>query len=50
VLGRGGTIFIWSPFERTSLRDIRRQLIKYRERDRELADWLEEITADGCGN
>lgn len=47
ALGRGGTIFIWSPFERTALLDIRRQLIRYNERDRELADWLEEITADG---
>jgi hypothetical protein len=47
ILGRGGTIFIWSPFERTALRDIRGQLIKYREQDRELADWLDAITADG---
>jgi hypothetical protein len=47
VLGQSGTIFIWSLFERTALRDIRGQLIKYREQDRELADWLDGITADG---
>src|SRR5262249_53174615 len=46
ALGENGTIFIWSLFERTALRDIRRQLIKYHEEDRELADWLDRITAD----
>lgn len=47
VLGRGGTVFVWSLFERTALCEIRQQLIKYAERDMELADWLDEITKDG---
>jgi Domain of unknown function(DUF2779) len=45
-LGTGGTVFVWSPYERSALRDIRRQLIKYHESDRELADWLDAITSD----
>ena len=37
---------IWSKFERTALRDIRRQLVKYHEQDRGLAGWLDRIVAD----
>jgi hypothetical protein len=46
VLGENGTILIWSMFERTALRDIQEQLVKYREDDKELADWLDRIAAD----
>jgi hypothetical protein len=46
TLSENSTVLIWSYFERTMLRDIRRQLVKYRERDKELADWLDRITAN----
>ncbi len=45
TLTENGTVLIWSYFERTALRDIRRQLVKYGEKDKELADWLDRITA-----
>jgi hypothetical protein len=47
TLGDNGSVVIWSKFERTALRDIRDQLVKYHVRDKELADWLDRTTADG---
>ena len=41
-----GTIFVWSHFERTALRDVRRQLTQYGKQDHELAIWLDSITLD----
>jgi len=41
-----GTVFIWSPFERTALKDVRRQLVQYNRQDRDLATWLDNITSD----
>jgi hypothetical protein len=41
-----GTVFIWSPFERTALRDIRRQLVQYQQEDQDLAAWLDKIEGD----
>lgn len=46
VVNGSGTVFIWSPFEKTALRDIRRQLVQYNQQDQELARWLDGITSD----
>jgi hypothetical protein len=46
VVGETGTVFVWSPFERTALRDVRRQLVQYKQSDAALAKWLDYITAD----
>lgn len=42
-LEREGTIYIWSPYELTMLRDIREQMRKYGHSDPELALWLEDV-------
>ena len=47
AIGDTGTVFVWSPYERTTLRKIREQMIRYAMQDRDLADWLDEITKDG---
>jgi hypothetical protein len=41
-----GTVFVWSHFEKTALREIREQMVKYHQDDRELAKWLEGIVDD----
>lgn len=46
VLDLAGTIFVWSPFERSALRDVRRQMAAYEQVDLELSQWLEQIVAD----
>jgi hypothetical protein len=46
VLDLTGTIFVWSPFERSALRDVRRQMAAYKQVDLELSQWLERIVAD----
>jgi len=46
VLQKKGTVFVWSPFERTALRDVRRQLVQYQQSDAVLAGWLDYITDD----
>lgn len=46
-IGSAGTVFVWSPYERSVLRDIREQMTKYHVEDRELAESLESITRDG---
>lgn len=45
-IGDGGTVYIWSDYEVTVLREIRRQLQKYATNDADLAVWLDRITAD----
>jgi hypothetical protein len=46
IVNGNGTIFVWSPFERTALRDVRRQLVQYNQQDHDLAQWLDGITSD----
>jgi hypothetical protein len=46
VIGEGGTVFVWSHFEKTALKDVRRQLTQYGQQDHELATWLDNITSD----
>jgi hypothetical protein len=43
-LGDIGTILIWSKHERTALRDIAEQMIRYGYRDQALASWIDEVT------
>lgn len=46
---RAGTVYIWSPFENTMLREIRGQMERYRSlqgaQDADLAAWLEDFLA-----
>lgn len=46
-VGAPGTVFVWSPFERTTLREIRDQITTYGNDEAELAGWLEMIVAEG---
>jgi hypothetical protein len=43
-IGNSGTVYIWSPFEISTLREIRKQMLHYGENDPDLAAWLDEIT------
>lgn len=45
-IGETGTIYIWSPYEKVVLREIRDQMEKYGEQDADLAAWLERMTRD----
>ena len=45
-LGDEGTVFIYSPYETTTLKEIRRQMDCYGENDPDLADWLDWMTED----
>ena len=50
VLGDDGTIFVWSPFEQTTIKDIVRQASKYKFADANLVSWLSNLhvgTKDG---
>jgi len=40
VINGGGTVFVWSHFEKTALKDVRRQLVQYGQTDHDLAAWL----------
>ncbi|MEM1295133.1 MAG: DUF2779 domain-containing protein [Verrucomicrobiota bacterium] len=40
-----GTVYIWSPYELTMLRDVRDQMSKYGYDNPELAFWLEDFDA-----
>jgi hypothetical protein len=40
-IGERGTVYIWSPYERTVLKEIRDQMERYGEDDPVLASWLE---------
>ena len=46
-IGDEGTVYIWSPYEMVVLREIRRQMDDYSEKDPVLAAWLDRITAKG---
>jgi hypothetical protein len=43
ALKLGGTVFVWSHFEKTVLREIREQMNTYHKEDRELAKWLNYV-------
>jgi len=43
VLGDKGTIFTWSPYEQTTIKDIVKQAKKYKFADTELIEWLDTI-------
>jgi hypothetical protein len=42
-IGSEGTVYTWSPYESTMLRDVRRQMEETGHRDPELAAWLDEF-------
>jgi len=46
AIGTEGTVFVWSHYERSALKEIRAQMIKYAEQDIELAAWLDSMIAD----
>ncbi|HTS18040.1 MAG TPA: DUF2779 domain-containing protein [Verrucomicrobiae bacterium] len=46
-IGDRGTVYIWSHYELDVLREIRRQMDDYGERDADLAAWLDRMTAKG---
>jgi hypothetical protein len=48
VLGDKGTIYTWSPYERTTLKSILSQMQEYGEMDSDLTDWLATISDPRC--
>ena len=46
IINGSGTVFVWSHFEKTALKDVRRQLVQYGHTDHDLATWLDRITSD----
>ena len=47
-VGAKGTIYIWSPFEISALKDVRKQLDDYRQGVDDLREWLDAVIhADG---
>jgi hypothetical protein len=46
VINGSGTVFVWSHFEKTALKDVRRQLVQYGQTYHDLAAWLDNITSD----
>ncbi len=46
LIGDEGTVYIWSPYEKVVLREIREQMGKYGKEDADLAAWLERTTRD----
>jgi hypothetical protein len=48
-IGRDGTVFVWSHYELDVLREIRRQMDLYGERDTPLAEWLDHMTVPHGG-
>lgn len=46
-IGDNGTVYIWSPFEISVLREIRRQMTDYDETDPNLSAWLDQMTLQG---
>jgi len=44
-IGDDGTVYIWSPYERTVLNEVREQMDRYGQDDRKLAAWLDRLTA-----
>jgi len=43
LIGDHGSILTWSPYERTALREVRRQLEERGDMDDELADWVDAV-------
>ncbi|MCW1913040.1 DUF2779 domain-containing protein [Luteolibacter sp. GHJ8] len=43
VIGTSGTVYVWSSFEQTALRDIREHLDAMGEDDPDLAQWLRDL-------
>lgn len=43
LLGTDGTVYIWSPYELTMLRDVSDQMVKYGHSDPELSRWLSDF-------
>jgi hypothetical protein len=43
-LGYTGTIFIWSKHERTALKEIAEQMVRYGYRNQPLELWIDEVT------
>jgi hypothetical protein len=46
ALSEVGTVFVWSHFEKSALKDARKQLARYGQRDLDLEKWLNFLTAD----
>jgi len=46
-IGHEGTVYIWSPYEVSTLKEIRRQMDVYGENDPDLRDWLDWMTEEG---
>ena len=46
AIGEDGTVFVWSNYEQTVLRAIRRQMDRYGTCDADLAAWLERAVVD----
>ena len=46
IINGSGTVFVWSHFEATALKDVRRQLALYGQTDHDLATWLDNIASD----
>jgi hypothetical protein len=40
VVGDNGTVYIWSPYEKTTLKDVREQMALYGKRDVALEKWI----------
>jgi len=45
-IGSEGTVYVWSTYELTMLRDVRRQMEETGHDDRELADWIDAIVSE----
>jgi hypothetical protein len=48
TIGDEGTVYVWSHFEQTTLRDIRQHMDALGEDDAKLAAWLEELGNSNC--
>jgi hypothetical protein len=46
-IGSEGTVYTWSPYEVSTLKEVRRQMEKYGEGDAELMEWLDEMIEPG---
>ena len=45
-IGDEGTVYVWSPYEVSTFKEIRRQMDQYGEKDKDLADWLDWMTEE----
>ena len=46
-IGDNGTVYTWSPYEISTLKEIRGQMDQYGENDRDLMDWIDWMTEKG---